>query len=219
MFGKIRASWKRFEERRPETARFLMFFLLSNGVTLLQLLLLPLLRAVFDQTSLVDTPVQALGPFGEVGGSPYYIFDYPAGAIGDGGGGGLAYFLAMEIAILVAQVINFFAQRNITFKSNTNIWVAAFWYALAFVVITLLAGAAQGFYKQPIYDWLGGMWGSTGTTIADFVTMIINAAISFWVFYPIFKVIFKQKPEDEGALTSEAVDTLEAGEEARRDTE
>ena len=26
--------------------------------------------------------------------------------------------------------------------------------------------------------------------------MIINSAISFWVFYPIFKVIFKQVPED-----------------------
>lgn len=110
----------------------------------------------------------------------------------------------MEIAILVAQIINFFAQRNITFKSNTNIWVAAAWYTLAFIVITFIAGALQGFYKAPIYDWLMGMWGTTGQTIADIVTMIINAAISFWVFYPIFKLIFKQKPEPETASESEA---------------
>jgi hypothetical protein len=25
--------------------------------------------------------------------------------------------------------------------------------------------------------------------------MIVNAAISFWVFYPIFKLIFRQQPE------------------------
>ena len=47
-------------------------------------------------------------------------------------------------------------------------------------------------------DSLGG--GSAGETTADIITMIINSAISFWVFYPIFKVIFKQVPvEDEDA--------------------
>ena len=34
---------------------------------------------------------------------------------------------------------------------------------------------------------------------ADVVTMIINAAISFWVFFPIFKVIFKQEDVQVGA--------------------
>jgi len=29
--------------------------------------------------------------------------------------------------------------------------------------------------------------------VADVITMLINCAISFWVFFPIFKVIFKQK--------------------------
>jgi hypothetical protein len=39
--------------------------------------------------------------------------------------------------------------------------------------------------------------GSGGELIADFITMIINSAISFWVFFPIFKVIFKQKNENK----------------------
>ena len=46
--------------------------------------------------------------------------------------------------------------------------------------------------------------GSGGETIADVVTMIINAAISFWVFFPIFKVIFKQEKPQEGAPFDEA---------------
>src|SRR5690606_34030194 len=100
-------------------------------------------------------------------------------------------------SIGIAQVINFFLQRNITFKSNNNIWLAAFWYVIAYILISIGAAAAQGFYKAPIYNLLMNTWGmgNAGETTADIITMIINSAISFWVFFPIFKIIFKQKPE------------------------
>lgn len=189
--------WINFKEKHPNIAQFLIFFLLSNGVTVLQLVLMPVLRGIFEQTSLINTSFQIL-QFGQnFDGSPYYVFDYAAGSLSSGGGGGLAYFLAVQIAIGIAQVINFFAQRSITFKSNTNIWKAAFWYVVAYIIITIGAAAAQGFYKAPIYDLLMNTWGmgSLGETMADMITMIINSAISFWVFFPIFKVIFKQEPE------------------------
>ncbi|MBU4334986.1 MAG: hypothetical protein KJ548_00295, partial [Actinobacteria bacterium] len=136
-------------------------------------------------------------------GSPFYIFDYAAGPLPDGGGG-LAYFLAVQITLAIAQVINFFAQRNVTFKSNSSVGRAAFWYVIAYIVITFAAGALQGLYKAPIYTLLMDTWGwgSTGETVADFVTMIINAALSFWVFFPIFRVIFKRVPEDEATATA-----------------
>ncbi|AQX15415.1 hypothetical protein BCR15_03860 [Tessaracoccus lapidicaptus] len=195
MFTKIRTMWGGFSERHPELSKFLMFFILSNGVTVLQIVVMPVFRAIFGRTSLIDTNFQVWPVGSNVDGSQYYVFDYAAGALPDGGGG-LAYFLAVQLAILIAQVINFFAQRTITFKSNSSIWRAAFWYLVAYLVITLVAAAAQGFYKAPIYtfliDTLG--WGQTGETAADILTMIINAAISFWVFYPIFKVIFRQEP-------------------------
>jgi len=159
--------------------------------------LMPAFKALFSQTSLVTTSFQVFQIGHNFNGSVYYIFDYAAGSLASGGGGGLAYFLAVQITIAIAQIINFFAQRSITFKSNSNIWTAAFWYVIAYIVITIGAAAAQGFYKAPIYDLLMNTWamGSVGETIADVVTMTINSAISFWVFYPIFKVIFKQKPE------------------------
>lgn len=195
MLTKIRSMWAGFSERHPELSKFLMFFILSNGVTVLQIVIMPVFRGIFGRTSLIDTDFQVWPIGSNVDGSQYFVFDYAAGALPDGGGG-LAYFLAVQLAILIAQVINFFAQRNITFKSNTSIWRAAFWYFVAYLVITLVAAAAQGFYKAPIYtffiDTLG--WGQTGETTADVITMIINSAISFWVFYPIFKVIFKQEP-------------------------
>jgi putative flippase GtrA len=196
MFDRLRRSWRSFAEKRPGIAQFLVFFVLSNGITVLQLALMPLIKWVFGMTSLVDTAFQVWPIGANVDGSQYFIFDYAAGAL-PSGGGGLAYFLAVQITLLIAQVINFFAQRNITFKSNSSVGKAAAWYAIAYVIITIVAAALQGLYKAPIYDLFIDTWGlgGTGETLADFVTMIINSAISFWVFFPIFKVIFRSTPE------------------------
>ena len=161
------------------------------------------LKAVFAHTSLVDTAFQFL-PVGVSHGHTVFLFDYPAGSMSVGGGGGLAYFLAVEITLLIAQVINFFAQRNVTFKSNSSMGKAAFWYAVAYVVITIAAAALQVLYKDPIYASAIATMGAGGETFADVITMIINAAISFWVFFPIFKVIFKQEPSQEDAQVSAA---------------
>ncbi|WP_078549512.1 hypothetical protein [Litchfieldia alkalitelluris] len=191
-----RGFWGRYKEKHPNTAQFLVFFMLSNGITVLQVILMPVFKSIFAQTTLVSTSFQVLHLGQNFDGTPYYVFDYAAGGLTSGGGGGLAYFLAVQLSILIAQVLNFFAQRSITFKSNSNIWKAAFWYFIAYIVITIGAAAAQGFYKAPIYNLLINTWemGSLGETAADIITMIINSAISFWVFFPIFKIIFKQVP-------------------------
>jgi hypothetical protein len=196
MLTALKTRWEGFRTKHPELSKFLMFFIFSNGVTLLQLALMPLFRWAFASfTNLVGVNFQALPVGSNVDGSQYYMFDYAAGDLPEGGGG-LAYFLSVQITLLIAQVINFFLQRNVTFKSNTSIWVAAAWYAIAYIVISFVAAAAQGFYKAWIYDLFINTWGggSTGAVAADIVTVIINSAISFWVFYPIFKVIFRQKP-------------------------
>ncbi|MGG3282235.1 hypothetical protein [Paenibacillus solani] len=193
--GAALGFWSNYKEKHPNIAQFLVFFLLSNGITVLQLVLMPIFKWIFAKTSLVDINFQIMQFGNNFDGSQYYIFDYAAGPLADGGGGGLSYFLAVQITIAIAQIINFFAQRSITFKSNSNIWNAAFWYLIAYIVITIGAAAAQGFYKAPIYNMLMNTWGmgSAGETTADFITMIINSAISFWVFFPIFKIIFKNK--------------------------
>ena len=195
--------WNAFEDKHTTAAQFIVFFILSNGITVLQLVLMPEFKAVFARTNLVDTAFQFL-PVGVSHGHTVYLFDYPAGSMSVGGGGGLAYFLAVEITLLIAQVINFFAQRNVTFKSNSSVGKAAFWYAVAYVGITIAAAALQVVYKDPIYAWAIGAMGAGGETVADVITMIINAAISFWVFFPIFKVIFKQEPSQEDAQVSAA---------------
>lgn len=196
--SRIGARWSAFATSRPGVAQFIVFFVLSNGITVLQLVLMPVFKAVFGGTRLVDTSFLWLQIGSNVDGSPYYVFDYAAGALPEGGGG-LAYFLAVQTTLAVAQVINFFLQRNVTFRSNTSVWRAAFWYVVAYVVITFGAAALQGLYKAPIYELLISTWGlgATGGVLADVVTVIINTAISFWVFFPIFKIIFRRVPDDD----------------------
>lgn len=186
--------WNEFKKKNPLVAQFIIFFIVSNGVTVLQMILMPLVKYGFGFTTLIDTNFQVLQIGHNLDGSNYYVFDYAKGFISAGGGGGLAYFLAVEITMAVAQVINFFVQRNVTFKSGSSIGKAAFWYLIAYIIISIGAAALQGLYKVPIYTFfMEHMGDGLGVTVADIVTMIINCAISFWVFFPIMRVIFKEK--------------------------
>lgn len=188
--------WTDFKEKHPGIAQFIVFFIISNGVTVLQMILMPLIKWLFSYTSLVGTAFQILPVGHNLDGSIYYVFDYAPGAIGNGGGGGLAYFLAVEITLLLAQIINFFLQRSVTFKSNTGVAKAAGWYFIAWVLISIGAAALQGVYKTPIYSFcMDALGKGIGMTAADIVTMLINCVISFWVFFPIMKLIFKNKKE------------------------
>ena len=193
----MKEKWRNLAEDHKNIMEFLKFFIISNGVTVLQMILMPVFKGIFVHTGLMDINFQ-LWPVGrEADGSTYYIFNYAAGALDAGGGGGLAYFLAVQITMAIAQVINFFLQRNVTFKSKGNVYKAAMWYVIAYIIITLSAAALQGWYKEPIYTLFIHTWnmGKKGETIADLITMIINCIISFWVYYPILKIIFR---EDKG---------------------
>ena len=195
MLTSIKTGWKSFVKKHPTVAQFLIFFLVSNGVTVLQMILMPAFKSMFGLTPLVNTDFQVWHLGANPDGTPYYIFNYGAGELSKGGGGGLAYFLAVEITMAIAQVINFFLQRNVTFKANNSALKAAMWYVIAYVIITIGAAALQGVYKAPIYHFfINGMaMGAGGEAVADVITMLINSAISFWVFFPIFKIIFKNE--------------------------
>ena len=182
--------WNRFKTKHPELSTFIVFFISSNIVTIIQMVLQIILSNILESTNLVNINFQYLpvpGATNFVTGEQYYIFDFKAGEAG-----GLAFFLATYITIGIAQVINFFLQRNVTFKSKTNPWIAALWYLIAFVAITLISSALLGLYKKPIFD----LFGSSLEWLENIVVVLINCGISFWVFYPIFKIIFpKDKKE------------------------
>lgn len=205
----LTSHWVAFAEAKPTLAQLIVFSALNVAVTVLQLVIMPVFKLIFSGTSLVDVSFQAL-PVGDA-----FVFDYTAGALPEGGGG-LAYFLAVQITLLIATVINFFLQRNVTFKSNTNVWVAAAWYTVAYILLTFGAAALQTIYKTPIYELLIVGWGmgSAGEAAADVVTMLINALISCAIFFPIFKIIFRREPEAadaDDAVLAESTRVLRIG--------
>lgn len=190
---QIPAWWIEFQKKHPAIARFIIFNLVGGVVTLMQIILLPALKAIFAHTRLIDIAFQIL----PMGAGNFYMFNYPAGAIAQGGGGGLAYFLAVQITILVAQVVNFFLQRKVTFQSDASIGKTLFWYLIAYIAVTFLSAALQGVYREPLYHLLttGWGWGRTGETVADILVVLINCLLQFVVFYPLFHILFKQKAE------------------------
>ena len=52
--------WGEFKEKHPGIAQFIVFFIISNGVTVLQMILMPLIKYLFGFTSLVSTAFQIL---------------------------------------------------------------------------------------------------------------------------------------------------------------
>ena len=185
----FRNIWQKFKTKHPEISTFIVFFISSNFVTIVQMILQVALSAILLKTALVNINFQHLpvpGATNFVTGDQFYIFDFAAGEKG-----GFAFFLATYITIAIAQVINFFLQRNMTFKSKSNPWIAAMWYFIAFVVITLVSSALLGLYQKPIFDFFG----SSFEWLANIIVVLINCSISFWVFYPIFKIIFPKDKE------------------------
>lgn len=83
----------------------------------------------------------------------------------------------------IAQVVSFFLQRKVTFKSSGNIAWQAMWYFAAFLVITVGANALYGIYQPWLYSTLG-------EAIGGLIAAFLQCCIAFWVFFPIMKLIF-----------------------------
>lgn len=199
--------------RHKKIAEFIKYFMVGNFITIIQFIILPLLQIVFKNTALINVDFNFLGPIGKADKlatglsdgtpiyDPYYVFNFTGGAVNEHvtrtmngitglylAHGGLAYFLAMFITLIIAQILTFIMQRKIVFKSDSDVRWAIFWFIVATIVITLGQNALYGLYQPWLYGFVGD---SAGGIAASFM----QALIAFWVFYPIFKVIFKQKKQ------------------------
>lgn len=215
IFRAIAAWWK----NHPQIAQFITYFLVGNLATLVQVVLIPVLQPVFGSTNLVNVNLHLFGPIGDpaavtsvtvagaavTGLNPYYVFNFTAGSVntlahmtlngitGDYlAHGGAAYFLATFIPLILSQVVSFFMQRKVTFKSDGNIAWQAMWYFLAFCVITVGANALYGIYQPWLYSTIG-------EGLGGLVAAFLQCCIAFWVFFPIMKIIFPEKKGSKGA--------------------
>ena len=77
-------------KQRSTLRQLLLFFVISNGVTVLQLALMPLLKHIFSLTALVQMPLQLFALGQRPAGVRIFLIDYAGGMVSEGGGGGAA---------------------------------------------------------------------------------------------------------------------------------
>ena len=105
----------------------------------------------------------------------------------DAAHGGLPYFCAYMVAMVIGEVINFPIQRNVVFRSKGNVAYQIFWYFIAFCVITCIVNSINC-----VWVAVAGMF------VPDFVynigTTVLNGGVSMLIFFFVNKIIF---PEGE----------------------
>ena len=178
--------WNNFAAKHPAAAKWVreggLFVIVSNLITVFKYLMLQFLPAVF--AGLGDAsfgwPGIPLTLFGET--FEWNILGY------DQAHGGLAYFCAYMVAMVIGESINFPIQRNFVFRSHGKLGPQIAWYLVAFCIITCIVNS------------INCIWVAVaGLLVPDFIynigTTVLNGGISMVVFFFVNKIIF---PSSEG---------------------
>ena len=197
MKEKFLTKWNAFKEKKPKLAKFIyqffFFFVFSNGVTIFQylvMLFLPHLIGLKLASIPFVFPKVELWTWSDGTKAILGIFNEPV-LFKDGEviiGGGLGNYIAFEIAVFTAQVINFPLQRNITFKSKGNPYFQGLWYFIGWVLISIFVNALWGFINIFIVHY------NIIPSISNILKTMVTGGLSFIIFFFIFKIIF---PEGE----------------------
>ena len=185
MIEKIKA----WAANNPKVAQWIreggLFVLVSNVITVFKYVLLTFLPAAFAFMGTRDFgfPGIDLNLFGIE--FKWYIIGYGAEQ------GGIAYFTAYMIAMIIGEVINFFIQRKWVFRSNGNIWYQGGWYALAFCVVTCVVNSINCIWVSVAGNFVGDWLYNIGTTV-------LNGGVSMVVFFLVNKIVFNDKKPEAG---------------------
>ncbi|MCF0128464.1 MAG: GtrA family protein [Pseudobutyrivibrio sp.] len=175
--------WKQFEEKHPELSKWVreggLFVIVSNAITIFKYLLLTFLPAAF--AGLGDTtfgwPGIPLTLFGET--FQWNILGY------DQAHGGLAYFAAYMVAMVIGEVINFPIQKIFVFRNHDKPGKQIAWYFLAFCVITCVVNSINCIWVA-VAGLLVPAW------VYNIGTTVLNGGISMIVFFFVNKIIFPE---------------------------
>ncbi|MBQ8833374.1 MAG: GtrA family protein [Oscillospiraceae bacterium] len=172
---------KTWAESNPKIAQWIreggLFVLVSNLITVFKYALLTFLPAAFAFMGSQDFgfPGIDLNLFGIQ--FKWYIIGYGADQ------GGLAYFTAYMIAMVIGEVINFFIQRSWVFRSKGNILYQGMWYLLAFCVVTCVVNSINCIWVAVAGHFVPGWLYNIGTTV-------LNGGVSMVVFFVVNKIVF-----------------------------
>lgn len=178
--------WKQFADKNPKLARWVreggLYVIVCNAVTVFKYLLLTFLPAAFSFLGSRDFgfPGTELTLFGI--SFKWYIIGYGAEQ------GGVAYFTAYMIAMLVGEVINFFIQRGWVFRSKGNVLRQGAWYLLAFCLVTCVVNSVNCVWAAVAGHFVAPWLYNIGTTV-------LNGGVSMAVFFVVNKIVFSSAEE------------------------
>lgn len=177
---------KDFVEKHPKLSKWIreggLFVIISNVITVFKYLILQFLPKLFKSLPLVafGFPGVELTLFGKT--FEWYIIGYSKEQ------GGLPYFCAYMIAMVIGEVINFFLQRNITFRSKGNIAVQGFIYLLAFCVVTCVVNSINCI-------WIAVASMFVPDFLYNIFTVVLNGGVSMVIFFFVNKWIFGKEEQ------------------------
>ena len=177
--------WNSFAEKHPGAAKWIreggLFVIVSNVITVLKYIMLQFLPAAFSSLPKIDFgfPGIDLTLFGET--FKWNIIGY------DAAHGGLPYFCAYMVAMVIGECINFPLQRNLVFRSKGNIFYQMMWYFIAFCIVTCIVNSINCIWVAVAGKFVPSAVYNIGTTL-------LNGGVSMVVFFIVNKIIF---PEGE----------------------
>lgn len=179
-------KWMCFVERNPGSVKWIreggLFVVVCNLITVFKYILIQFLPYAFQSLPVVDFgfPGKEMALFGET--FKWNIIGY------DALHGGLPYFCAYMIAMLVGECINFPIQRNFVFRSKGNILYQGLWYLASFCVVTCTVNSIN-------CVWIAIAGKYVSSFIYNIGTIILNGGVSMVIFFVVNKIIFNDKSD------------------------
>lgn len=156
-----RSGFKAWTEEHEALWQFILFNVLSNISTITRFV------CTWVGTAVLINAMQLTSPF------RFLIFDYTGS--GSNGLGGFCTFLIAEV---LAQVVNYFVQMKLVFKSDASAAESGWKYAVLAVVIVvvnlILPGHVTSFCQTSL-----GMDAALSGTIASVVNTLLAVIVSF----------------------------------------
>ncbi len=157
--------WNNFAEKHPGAAKWVreggLFVIVSNLITVFKYLLLTFLPAAFAGLGSRSfgwpaVPVTLFGiPF------TWNILGYDAAQ------GGLAYFAAYMVAMVIGEVINFPIQKLVVFRNHDKPYKQIAWYVLAFIIITCIVNSINCVWVAVAGHFVPNWIYNIGTTVLN----------------------------------------------------
>lgn len=181
---------KKWVAENPKLAQWIreggLFVVVSNVITVFKYMILTFLPAAFaflgsQEFGFPGIPLNLFGIEFK-----WYIIGYGSEQ------GGLGYFTAYMIAMVIGEVINFFIQRSWVFRSKGNILYQGMWYLLAFIVVTFVVNSINCVWVAVAGHFVPAWLYSIGTTV-------LNGGVSMVVFFVVNKIVFSDAQSVESA--------------------